>query len=154
MATSKSLKLMVIEILQDKQGKQLKPSEIAAQIADKFPDYCAKKIKSTTQSGLNLAKQIANQISAAAKTWMLHHPELKCSEETPRTYWWEPIELIETAPVEAPQTSLAPYGDSKTAEKALYGKLATYLAAPALNAHMKRVAQYPAVAQYYAKFSA
>ena len=128
MATLKSLKLMVIEILQSKQGEQLKPSEIAAQIAQEFPAYCEKKIKSTTQNDLNLVKQIANQISASAKQWMLHLPQLKCSEETPRTYWWEPLELVDVDSFDAPQASVKSSGDLKTAEKALYGKLATYLA--------------------------
>ena len=128
MATTKSLKQMVIEILQEKQGEPLKPSEIAAQISQKFPAYCEQKAKSSTQDDLNLAKQIANQISAGGKQWMTHYPQLKCSDETPRTYWWESIESTEAdEPVSAPVSSTTNI-QSTTAEKDLYGKLAIYLA--------------------------
>lgn len=122
-----TLKQMVLQILQGKQNEALKPSEIATIITLQFPDYCAEKAQNTTQVGLNLPKQIANQISGAIKQWKLHHPELKCSDETPRTYWWEkseteevdvpPDDLVVTAAIEA----------EALAEQDLYPKLATYL---------------------------
>lgn len=128
MATSKSLKQMVIEILQTKQGEPLKPSEIAALIAIGYPAYCAQKFQTSTQSDLNLVKQIANQISAGGKQWMLQHPQLKCSEETPRTYWWESTDAPEVEEAAATSLLVVSATDPTKAEKALYGKLAVYLA--------------------------
>jgi hypothetical protein len=122
-----TLKQMVLHILQGKQNEALKPSEIATIITQQFPDYCAEKTQNTTQVDLNLPKQIANQISGQIKQWSLHHPELKCSDETPRTYWWEkpeteevdvpPNDLVVTAAIEA----------EALAEQDLYPKLAAYL---------------------------
>lgn len=127
LAPSKTLKQMVIEILQEKPGEQLKPSEISALIAQKFPEYCEQKALASTQSDLNLAKQIANQISAGGKQWMVHHPQLKCSEETPRTYWWEPTDPPETIESVPASNGTPPLTDGLIAEKELYGKLAIYL---------------------------
>jgi len=120
-------KQMVLQILQGKPSKALKPSEIATIITQQFPEYCAKKKQNTKQVGLDLPKQITREISGQIKQWSQQHPELKCSDETPRTYWWEkpeteevdipPDDLVVTAAIEA----------EALAEQDLYPKLAAYL---------------------------
>jgi hypothetical protein len=126
-ATNATLKEMVLSILQENK-QPLKPSEIAAIIINKYPAYCNQKVQKTKQSDFNLPKQIANQISAGSKKWMAQQPELKSSDETPRTYWREGIN-------DTPQPSQAigklaqqPPKKNAQAEKALYIKLAAYLA--------------------------
>lgn len=85
-----TLREMVASVLQSRPGVALKPSEIATAIMERYPDYCAEKARNSSQQDLNLPKQIANQISAGGRAWMEAVPQLKSSEETPRTYWWEP----------------------------------------------------------------
>lgn len=136
-ADTPKLKQMVIKILMEKQGQALKPSEIAAIITEEYPVYCEQKILNSTQTDLDLPKQIANQISAVGKQWLDQEPQLKSSDETPRTYWWETPEAsdFDLAPA-TPQEQVSSNADAQT-EQALYPKLATYLW------HMKSRKVYP-----------
>lgn len=121
------LKQMAINILMGKQGRALKPSEIASIIIEKYPVYCEQKILSSTQTDLDLPKQIANQISAAGKQWLDQEPQLKSSDETPRTYWWEIPEMseIDLAPISVQE--IASSNVETHTEQNLYPKLAIYL---------------------------
>ena len=125
-ATNTTLKEMVLSILQESK-QPLKPSEIATIIIEKYPVYCIKKKKKTTQSDFNLPKQIANQISAGSKNWMAQQLELKSSDETPRTYWWEGKNDALQASQAAGELTQQPKKNAQ-AEKAKYNKLAIYLA--------------------------
>lgn len=122
-----TLREMVLTALQANNQQPVKPSEIASQIKENFPEYCEQKIKSTTQANFDVVKQIAREITASSKLWMKKHPQLKCSEETPRTYWWEngdaDVQLAEPAN-ETEKLETKPYAQE---EKALYNKLAAYL---------------------------
>jgi uncharacterized protein len=122
-----TLKQMVLQILQGKQNEALKPSEIATIITQQFPDYCAEKTQNTKQVGLDLPMQITREISGQIKQWSLHYPELKCSDETPRTYWWEKSETGEVdVPPDDPVVTAVIEAEA-LAEQDLYPKLAAYL---------------------------
>lgn len=121
-----TLKEMVISILKEKSGDDLKPSEIAELISQKYPDYCAQKIKNTKQPNFNLLKQISNQISAGSQDWITTSSNLKCSDNTPRTYWWEVSE--ETGSINDTNDNDDEAGKTPTkSEKELYNDLAIYL---------------------------
>lgn len=128
MATSElTLKQMVLQVLQEKQGEQLKPSEIALLITQQFPTYCEQKIQKSAQLDLNVTKQISNQISAAGKTWQNEFTQLKSSEETPRTYWWEPNSVAETEQTACTVQAEIINNSDNILEHSLYPKLAAYL---------------------------
>ncbi len=120
-----TLREMVIAILQANDQQPLKPAEIASHIKDQFPEYCEQKAASTTQADFNVVKQIANQISAGSKTWMSHTPQLKSSDETPRTYWWESADDEGNI---GTRSQSANASIPKTKEKELYSLLAAFLA--------------------------
>lgn len=122
-----TLREMVVSVLQDNNEQPLKPSEIAAMIKERYPDYCAQKAAATTQNNFNVVAQIASEISANSKQWMLRHPELKSSDETPRTYW---LEALDDAPNEVdltPQAGPTQPISAPVDEQRLYPKLAAYL---------------------------
>lgn len=137
--SSSSLTLceMVITVLKANAQKAMKPAEIASTIQEKYPAYCTQKIQETTQTNFNVVQQIAAQVSAGSKSWMLKVPQLKSSEETPRTYWWEQTDASEVA--QAPCTIQVPAASNPDVlvEKSLYPKLAAYLIG------MKSRAVYP-----------
>lgn len=122
-----TLREKFLYLLQKHKPQQLKPSDIALLIKDEFPVYCAKKTQETAQTNFNLAEQIANQISARSKVWMTMHPQVKSSDETPRTYWWEDSE-VEIDEGTAPQLVSVTDKEVLPDEKTLYPMLAMYLA--------------------------
>ena len=132
-----TLKEMVLQILQESKSAALKPSEIATIIMQQFPAYCAEKAQKSKQAELNLGKQIANQISASIKDWISHNPEIKSSDETPRTYWWEKSEAGDTELSLCNPIEKAAIEAEALAEQDLYPKLAAYLRG------MKSRAVYP-----------
>lgn len=129
-----TLREMVLSILQGNNEQPLKPFEIAAVINERYPDYCAQKAETTTQANFNVVAQVGREISANSKPWMQKHPQLKSSDETPRTYWWEGqeaegAEAAQAASLAAP-TSAIPAPGAVVApidELSLYPKLAAYL---------------------------
>ena len=133
-----TLKKMVLSIVQSKNGEPLKPSQIAALIEQQYPDYCDQKTQNTSQAEFNLLKQIAAEISANSKKWMVQQPALKSSEETPRTYWWEG-EAVAIQQHQAVSTSQPEIAESLKEEK-LYPLLAIYLnAMRPRNVYPKRI---------------
>lgn len=122
-----TLREMVLSVLQGNE-QPLKPSEIAAIIKERYPDYCAQKSSATTQSNFNVAAQIASEISANSKQWMQRHQQLKSSDETPRTYWWEAQEGDDpNAAVAVSQVAASSSATAAFDEHSLYPKLAAYL---------------------------
>lgn len=120
-----TLREMVLSVLQGSIEQPLKPSEIAAVIKEHHPEYCAQKSAATTQSNFNVVAQIASEISANSKQWMQRHPQLKSSDETPRTYWWETLEADDPVPA-VPVTTSTP-SQAPIDEQSLYPKLSAYL---------------------------
>ncbi len=122
-----TLRDMVLSILQENNEQPLKPSEIALLVKEKYSEYSAAKSASTSQASFNVVAQIASEISASSKGWMQRHPQLKSSEETPRTYWWENQETENSATsTSTPQESQSNSAES-TNEYSLYPKLCAYL---------------------------
>lgn len=121
-----TLREMALSVLQANDGQALKGAEIAATIKNRFPDYCAQKSASTMQVNFNLLAQIAAEIGANSKQWMLKHPQLKSSDETPRVYWWEAQDGNEFPSIEQ-QNSVGTHVPATIAEQSLYPKLAAYL---------------------------
>lgn len=122
-----TLREMVVSVLQGNGEQPLKPSEIAAIIKERYPDYCTQKSAATTQSNFNVVAQIASEISANSKQWMLRHLELKSSDETPRTYWWEAQEDAPNGAAVVPQARTTQPTSASIDEQCLYPKLAAYL---------------------------
>ncbi len=123
-----TLREMVLSVLQGNNEQPLKPSEIAAVIKEKFPEYCAAKAASTSQTNFNVVAQIANEVSANSTVWMQKHPQLKSSDETPRTYWWEGEDRDEVSLISpAMQGSITCSPNGSPDEQSLYPKLSAYL---------------------------
>lgn len=123
-----TLREMVVSVLQGNNEQPLKPSEIAAVIKERYADYCAQKAAATTQSNFNVVVQIASEISANSKQWMQRHQQLKSSDETPRTYWWETQDTDSPAQeLVVQQLSSATPTLVSIDEQSLYPKLAAYL---------------------------
>ena len=80
---------MVFSVLQENEGQQLSPTEIAQLFIQTYPEYAEEKKQSTIQENFNPVNQFRKQFHAGIKKWMKDNPQLKSSEETPRTYWWE-----------------------------------------------------------------
>jgi len=120
-----TLKKMVTDILKSEKGAPLKPSEISLLITERYPDYCKQKAETSKQSGLNLTKQIANQISASIKEWMKKELQIISSEETPRTYWWE-VSDTSNEDMLQPTIKSKPISE-EISELSLYPLLAEYL---------------------------
>lgn len=122
-ATS-SLGELVVAILKDKPGQQLASKEIAALIAQHYPDWSAKK-QLNSKAGVNLGVQLANEISSRRPQWLKKHPELKCSDTSPRKYMWD------GDPGTADETELSQLADTspgaKLKEADLYPLLAHFL---------------------------
>ncbi len=114
-----------MEFLEAKAGEEFKPRELADSLKATFPDRFEKKE----------SKQLANEIYRDAAAWLKQHAQLRRSEETPRTYWWE---AVTPAPNEEPVLPAAP-GKTVPPESALYPMLSAYLLSKHRPIYSKRI---------------
>lgn len=78
---------LVVAVLKDYPGQPMQSMDIAALVMQHYPEWCAKKEKNS-KPGVNLPGQLRNEISSRRQQWLKKHPELKCSDTSPRKYIW------------------------------------------------------------------
>lgn len=118
-----SLDILVVTILKEQPGKDLTSKELTELIREKYPDwYKAKAFK--TQSGRDVSKQMANEISSRRPVWLKKHKNLRCSDSTPRKYSW----VINEAVIADDKDTLLNSGSvKKLCENDLYPLLSHFL---------------------------
>lgn len=88
---SLSLADLIIDILKTQPGKEIYSKDLAKQIIEKHPAWCAQKVENS-KPGVNLLSQLTNEISSRRPQWLKKYPNLKCSDTSPRMYSWESTE--------------------------------------------------------------
>jgi len=121
---SLSTREAVIQFLQSKPGTEYKSREIAKELKEKY------KLKYGKKEEI----QLAAEISAGAPKWMEQHKQLRCSEDTPRKFWWEVSGIKETV-VSIPNES----GASSLKESDLYQLLAEFMYKRPRKIYPKRI---------------
>lgn len=115
----------VMEYLEAHVGDEFKPRELADALKATYPDRFDKKE----------AKQLANEIYRDAPIWLKQQPSLRRSEDTPRTYWWEPpAGAVATAPL-----PIAEPAAPALSEADLYPMLSAYLLSKHRPIYPKRI---------------
>lgn len=127
MATQKSMSVKdaVLNFLKSQLGEEFKARDLANELKIAFPTRFENK----------KAAQLAGEISAGRPAWLKDHSQFRCSEETPRKYWWEP-EVA--AGVVATDPPLAPKIAALT-EHGLYPLLAAFLISRHRKIYPKRI---------------
>ena len=127
MATQESItvKDAVLQFLKSQSGEEFKARDLANELKKSFP------IRFETKK----AGQLAGEIGAGRPIWLKYHPQLRCSQETPRKYWWEP-EVATSAVAAAPP--LAPE-ITALSEHDLYPLLGAFLISRHRKIYPKRI---------------
>src|SRR4051812_8338 len=112
-----------MEFLEAKAGEEFKPRELAEALKTTYPERFEKKEE----------KQLANEIYRDAPTWLKQHPQLRRSEETPRTYWWEAANGQPSTPADIGAK------EPSHSEHELYPMLAAYLLSKHRPIYPKRI---------------
>ena len=127
MATQETItvKDAVLQFLKSQPGEEFKARDLANDLKKSFPLRFENK----------KAGQLAAEISSQRPIWLKHHSQFRCSEETPRKYWWEP-EVAASAVTAAPP--LAPEIAALT-EHDLYPLLGAFLISRHRKIYPKRI---------------
>jgi hypothetical protein len=127
MAATESITLRdaVLNFLKSKAGDEFKSREIANGLKAVFPARFEGKESA----------QIAAEIGAGGPTWLKNHPQLHRSEDSPRKYWWSPID---SSAVSDPGEKLDPVVAAQI-EHDLYPLLATFLISRHRKIYPKRI---------------
>jgi uncharacterized protein len=120
-----TVKNAVLKFLKSHPGDEYKARDLANELKTAFPVRFENK----------KTAQLAGEIGAGRPMWLKQHPQFRCSEETPWTYWWEP-EMA--AGAVAPEPPLAPEIASLT-EHDLYPLLAAFLISRHRKIYPKRI---------------
>lgn len=105
----------VIQFLQSKHGTQFKSREVANELKKLF----------NVKYGNKSAGQLAAEISAGIPNWLESNPQLRKSDETPRTFWWDETQV--SAQVESAASTQSNNNSANIAEHELYPLLAKFL---------------------------
>jgi uncharacterized protein len=124
-----------IEYLQAHKEMPFTAREIAEWIFSAYPAECADKKAASTGQYLktdgDLIQQLVAEISSSRPRWQRQHPQLKTTEDRPRSYYWtdkdaaQEVEAAEAA--SSADTGAVKDQSPKLSEHDLYPKLAEYL---------------------------
>ena len=112
----------VAAILMEVPGQPLASKQIASLVMQHYPDWCEQK-QQNSKPGVNLAVQLANEISSHRNQLLKKFSELTCLDTTPRQYAWS----SGSAGAEETKPCLLPTAGTSLKEADLYPLLAHFL---------------------------